>query len=45
MMLLFTHSRRKNGGFKNFRTYEGMKYKGGFSDHLPIFVKMERKRV
>lgn len=32
----------KNGGFKNFRTYEGMKYKGGFSDHLPIFVKIER---
>lgn len=25
-------------GKKPFRTYEGMKYNGGFADHLPIFV-------
>lgn len=28
----------KYGGIKTFRTYEGAKYKGGFSDHLPVFV-------
>ena len=26
----------KYGGEKPFRTYNGMKYQGGFSDHLPI---------
>lgn len=25
-------------GFKPFRTYNGYKYQGGFSDHLPVFV-------
>ncbi len=25
-------------GKKPFRTYEGMKYTGGFADHLPVFV-------
>jgi hypothetical protein len=28
----------KYTGVKPFRTYEGYSYKGGFSDHLPIFV-------
>ena len=26
----------KYGGYKPFRTYNGMKYQGGYSDHLPI---------
>jgi endonuclease/exonuclease/phosphatase family metal-dependent hydrolase len=25
-------------GFKPFRTYNGYKYQGGFSDHLPVYV-------
>jgi hypothetical protein len=25
-------------GKKPFRTYEGFKYNGGFSDHLPVYV-------
>jgi predicted extracellular nuclease len=28
----------KNGGTQPFRTYNGMKYRGGFSDHLPVYV-------
>lgn len=28
----------KYGGVKPFRTYEGMKYQGGYSDHLPVYV-------
>lgn len=28
----------KYGGQKPFRTYYGMKYIGGFSDHLPVFL-------
>ena len=28
----------KYGGYKPFRTYNGMKYMGGYSDHLPIAV-------
>ena len=28
------------GGEKPFRTYDGMKYLGGFSDHLPICVDL-----
>ncbi len=27
---------KKFGGYKPFRTYNGMQYLGGFSDHLPI---------
>jgi predicted extracellular nuclease len=27
-------------GTKPFRTYEGFKYTGGFSDHLPVFVDL-----
>ena len=28
----------KYGGFKPFRTYIGPRYRGGYSDHLPIRV-------
>ncbi len=28
------------GGIRPFRTYYGMKYEGGFSDHLPICMKL-----
>jgi predicted extracellular nuclease len=28
------------GGDKPFRTYNGMKYQGGFSDHLPISLDL-----
>ena len=27
-------------GIKPFRTYHGMKYQGGYSDHLPVFVDL-----
>lgn len=27
------------GGKRPFRTYQGMKYQNGFSDHLPVFVR------
>jgi endonuclease/exonuclease/phosphatase family metal-dependent hydrolase len=27
-------------GFKPFRTYNGYKYQGGFSDHLPVYIDM-----
>ena len=30
----------KYGGDKPFRTYNGMKYKGGYSDHLPIVLDL-----
>lgn len=29
---------KKYGGDQPFRTYNGMKYIGGYSDHLPIFI-------
>ncbi len=28
----------KHGGTQPFRTYYGMKYQGGYSDHLPVYV-------
>lgn len=31
----------KYGGYKPFRTYLGPRYKGGYSDHLPIYVDFE----
>lgn len=31
----------KYGGDKPFRTYYGFTYQGGFSDHLPILLKLE----
>jgi predicted extracellular nuclease len=33
----------KYGGVKTFRTYEGVRYKGGFSDHLPVYVRIKVK--
>jgi predicted extracellular nuclease len=31
----------KFGGKKPFRTYYGFTYQGGFSDHLPILLKLD----
>jgi predicted extracellular nuclease len=31
---------KKYGGTKPFRTYQGPKYIGGFSDHLPIYLDL-----
>ena len=31
----------KYGGNKPFRTYNGMKYLGGFSDHLPVVLDLQ----
>jgi hypothetical protein len=31
------------GGVKPFRTYLGMRYHGGYSDHLPIWVELKTK--
>ncbi|MBK8805132.1 MAG: endonuclease [Bacteroidales bacterium] len=33
----------KNFGVIPFKTYIGMKYEGGFSDHLPIYFILDRK--
>lgn len=33
----------KYGGKKPYRTYSGFKYKGGYSDHLPIYFDLEFK--
>ena len=30
----------KYGGWKTNRTYNGFKYNGGFSDHLPVFIDL-----
>ena len=30
---------KKYGGVKPFRTYNGMRYQRGFSDHLPLVVR------
>jgi endonuclease/exonuclease/phosphatase family metal-dependent hydrolase len=27
-------------GFKPYRTYDGYKYQGGFSDHLPVYIDL-----
>lgn len=32
------------GGVQPFRTYKGMKYQGGISDHLPVYVDFMMKR-
>ena len=29
---------KKYGGVQPFRTYYGMKYQGGYSDHLPVWA-------
>lgn len=31
----------RNGGDEPFRTYKGIKYQGGISDHLPIYTDFE----
>ena len=31
-------------GKKVFRTYQGIKYQGGYSDHLPVYIDMEHRR-
>lgn len=31
-------------GFKPFRTYNGFRYQGGFSDHLPVYVVVRSSR-
>ena len=31
----------KTVGLRPFRTYIGMRFNGGFSDHLPVFVKVQ----
>lgn len=31
----------KFGGLQPFRTYYGMKYQGGFSDHLPVYAEFK----
>jgi len=30
-------------GKRNFRTYSGFKYVGGYSDHLPVFLDLNNK--
>lgn len=35
----------KYGGDKPFRTFLGFQYLGGFSDHLPIFLRIEMKKA
>ena len=31
----------KYGGDTPFRTFNGMRYKGGYSDHLPVLLELE----
>jgi len=31
------------GGQKPFRTYDGYRYSGGYSDHLPVFLDISRR--
>ncbi|MBI4649474.1 MAG: hypothetical protein HY738_23460, partial [Bacteroidia bacterium] len=33
----------KNIGYKPCRTYIGLRYHGGFSDHLPVYLDLWRK--
>lgn len=33
---------KNHGGMKPFRTYIGMKYQAGYSDHLPVFIELSR---
>ena len=35
----------KTGGKQPFRTYNGMKYQGGYSDHLPIYTDFYIKEI
>jgi hypothetical protein len=31
---------KRYGGKKPFRTYNGMRYQPGYSDHLPLIVRL-----
>ena len=31
----------KYGGTTPYRMYNGMRYKGGYSDHLPVLLELE----
>jgi hypothetical protein len=31
---------KKYNGFKPYRTYNGFRYQGGFSDHLPVYIDL-----
>lgn len=33
----------KYGGYKNYRTFLGPRYIGGFSDHLPIYIRLRTR--
>ena len=35
---------KKYMGYKPFRTYSGPSYKGGFSDHLPVYIDLVHPR-
>lgn len=35
----------KYGGVKTYRTYLGFKYLGGFSDHLPVYLVIQKKHL
>jgi predicted extracellular nuclease len=34
----------KNSGVTPFRTFEGYRYVGGFSDHLPVYLDLQMKK-
>jgi predicted extracellular nuclease len=34
----------RNSGVTPFRTFEGYKYTGGFSDHLPVYLDLQMKK-
>lgn len=35
----------KYNGIKPFRTYNGYRYKGGFSDHLPVMIELKHSSI
>ena len=41
LLPFFTKDDEKYGDKEPFRTYKGMKYQGGISDHLPIYTDFE----
>ena len=34
---------KQHGGWQPLRTYNGMKYRPGYSDHLPLVVKLKQE--
>ena len=36
---------KRYGGFKPFRTYNGYRYQRGFSDHLPLVVRLSLNKL